>query len=97
MEDLRKWIVILLTTLDECDGWCPAGHFYTAMDMDMDAYERVTSAASRAGWIIKTTETLTLTDKGRAQARQIEAAFNEIAKAREARIAKAKARESRDG
>lgn len=71
--EINIHLAAILTTVAEVGGMSPRTPIYMAMGMNIDAYTLVESLLCRAGLAVATTETLTLTDSGKAMAAKIEA------------------------
>lgn len=72
--DLLARIAALVSTLnEEPGGMAPASLLYLALGMDMRSYSVVSDLAAQAGLVEKTSQTLTITPKGRELARKMDA------------------------
>ncbi len=70
--DLLARIAALVSALnEEPGGMAPASSLYLALGMDMQSYSLVSDLASQAGLVKKTSQTLTITPKGREMARKV--------------------------
>lgn len=66
-------VAAVVTTLAEFDGPVIASTVYMALGCDHSRYERTTYLCAVTGLIVKGAETLTITDKGRKIAEQLNA------------------------
>lgn len=71
-KELMARIASLVCALSETSGgWAPASTLYMAVGMDIHAYETIASVAAQAGLVEKTSQTLTITSKGRDMAAKL--------------------------
>lgn len=75
-QQLLSWIAGILTTINEVspNDPIPASSIYLAMGMNIRDYELVRDVMLHCEFITTTSETIALTDKGRAKAIELEQA-----------------------
>ena len=69
-------LAAMVTTLAEDDGgWMPRSVLYIALGCDINISERAINAAEKVGWVAADSETVRITQQGRAKAAAITAAM----------------------
>lgn len=69
-------LAMIVSTLGESTNpgeSVPASTIYLALGADLEEYNTLARMGERVGWLTTTPETVTLTDKGRAKAREFQA------------------------
>lgn len=64
----------VLSTLNEIpDGWAPRSTIYMALGCNLGAFEEIEALLTKAGWVTHNSLTITITEKGRGKARELDA------------------------
>lgn len=65
---LAMMVAAILTTVRESGNWSPLSPLMLALNLSLDSFMRLMQALQNDGFVTLTSETVTLTDKGKAMA-----------------------------
>lgn len=71
-DTLNVLLCSIITTLDETkEGWAPRSYVMLGCNLDLDSYQFVESVMVKGGLVETTSETITITPKGREIAKKV--------------------------